>query len=221
MKILTPRNNKDYYDYLSGIYGIDEKVVYDRRNFTLLSTVDSTIFNYTRNDLDKPKQERRSWERVGHKYKWVINYEATQQFHCMLEVGMKWYLFEIDRYLDKSGNVCIDWKHTKTIQIKKSQRVSNHPITFYKKCWIRDRSLWTRRNSDSEPKAFVEEDDAIYNPILRETPIASLIPPLDIYIDLSTYISSLNDIEVVDTRSDVQKAESAGFDKKTSFRNIK
>ncbi len=25
MKILTPRKNKDYYDYLSGIYGIDEK----------------------------------------------------------------------------------------------------------------------------------------------------------------------------------------------------
>ena len=221
MKILTPRNNKDYYDYLTGIYGIDEKVVFDRRNFTLLSTVDYPIFNYTPNDHDKPKHERRSWERVGNKCKWVINYEATQQFKCLLEVGLKWYLFEIERYLDKSGNVCIDWKHTKTIQIKKSQRTSSQPITFYKKYWIRDRSLWGRRNSDSEPKDFVEEEDAIYNPILRETPMASLIPPLDIYLDLSTYISSLNDIEVVDTRSDVQKAESAGFDRKTSFRNIK
>ena len=64
-------------------------------------------------------------------------------------------------------------------------------------------------------------EDAIYNPILRGTPIASLIPPQDIYLDLSAYISSLNDIEVVDTRSDAQKAESAGFDRKTSFRNIK
>lgn len=69
MKILTPRNNKDYYDYLTGIYGMDEKVVYDRRNFTLLSTIDSPMFNYTRSDLDKPKQERRSWERVGNKCK--------------------------------------------------------------------------------------------------------------------------------------------------------
>ena len=118
MKILTPRNNKDYYDYLTGIYGIDEKVVFDRRNFTLLSTVDYPIFNYTPNDHDKPKQERRSWERVGNKCKWVINYEATQQFKCMLEVGLKWYLFEIERYLDKSGNVCIDWKHKKQFKSK-------------------------------------------------------------------------------------------------------
>ena len=34
MKILSPRNNKDYYDYLTGIYGMDEKAVFDRRKKT-------------------------------------------------------------------------------------------------------------------------------------------------------------------------------------------
>ncbi len=43
----------------------------------------------------------------------------------------------------------------------------------------------------------------------------------DIYQELNRYISSLNDIEIVDSRTDVEKAESAGFDRKTSFRNIK
>ena len=45
MKILTPRNNKDYYDYLTGIYGIDEKVVFDRRRFTIISRLDLPIFS--------------------------------------------------------------------------------------------------------------------------------------------------------------------------------
>ena len=67
----------------------------------------------------------------------------------------------------------------------------------------------------------VHKKDAIPNPILIGTPITSLIPPQEIYQDLSNYISSLNDIEIIDTRSDIQKAESAGFDRKTSFRNIK
>lgn len=48
MKILTPRKNKDYYDYLSEIYGIDEKVVYDRRQVTVLKSLDTPLFNYNR-----------------------------------------------------------------------------------------------------------------------------------------------------------------------------
>lgn len=40
-------------------------------------------------------------------------------------------------------------------------------------------------------------------------------------MDDCSYISSLNDIEIFDTRTDIQKGESAEFDSKTSFRNIK
>lgn len=57
MKILTPRNNKDYYDYLTGIYGIDEKVVYDRRQFTTLARLDSPFFSYSRVEKDAPKKK--------------------------------------------------------------------------------------------------------------------------------------------------------------------
>ena len=67
----------------------------------------------------------------------------------------------------------------------------------------------------------VEKADAISNPILKDTPITSLISSQEIYEELCAYISSLNDVEIFDMRSDVQKAEAAGFDRKTSFRNIK
>lgn len=62
MKILTPRNNKDYYDYLTGIYGIDDKIVYDRRQFSILARLDSMFFNFSRREKDSPKKEDRSWE---------------------------------------------------------------------------------------------------------------------------------------------------------------
>ena len=35
MKIID--NKKDYYDYLSGVYGIDELIVFDRRGSKLLN----------------------------------------------------------------------------------------------------------------------------------------------------------------------------------------
>ncbi len=59
MKILTPRNNKDYYDYLTGIYGEDEKIVYDRRVFTVLTNLDSPLFSYVSTPNDSPKKEVR------------------------------------------------------------------------------------------------------------------------------------------------------------------
>lgn len=51
--------------------------------------------------------------------------------------------------------------------------------------------------------------------------ITTLIPPQELYQELRNYISSLIDIEVTDRSTDIQKAESAGFDRRTSFRNIK
>ena len=57
--------------------------------------------------------------------------------------------------------------------------------------------------------------------ILADTSISKMIPPTEIWQALYEYLSSLRDKPFADTRSDVQKLESAGFDKKTSFRNIK
>ena len=57
--------------------------------------------------------------------------------------------------------------------------------------------------------------------ILADTSISKMIPPTEIWQALYEYISSLRDKPFADTRTDAQKLESAGFNKKTSFRNIK
>lgn len=214
MKILTPRNNKDYYDYLTGIYGIDDKIVYDRRQFTILARLDSPFFNFSQMDKDSPKKETRSWEYFGRRGKWVTKFVGNEM-HCMLEAGLKWYFFKVERYLEDSSGVHIDWEIVKTKEIAKSQRLGETPITFFSAYYC----YTFVRIEDWD--ISIEKNDAIPNPILAGTPITSLIPPQKLYQELSNYISSLNDKEIIDTRNDVQKAESAGFDRKTSFRNIK
>lgn len=214
MKILTPRNHKDYYDYLTGTYGIDEKIVYDRRQFTILARLDYLFFNFSRMEKDAPKREIRSCEWTGRHCKRVTKFVGNEMY-CMLEAGLKWYFFKIERYLDDSSAVHIDWEIIKTICISKHQRLGATPMTFFRASKI---CSWY---SEDRLDVHVEKTSSISNPILKDTPITSLIPSQEIYNDLCAYISSLNDVEFFDTRSDVQKAESAGFDKKTSFRNIK
>lgn len=219
MKILTPRKNKDYYDYLTGIYGIDEKVVYDRRQFAILSRLDHPIFTPKKLEKDAPKKEVPIWMREDKK---IPEYKGTI-FECMLEVGLRWYFFEVERYLDSNSKVCIDWKFVKEKEITKQQRVGTYPITFFTSYHSYGYYGWNSGLTEDERyhKIEVKEDNSISNPILTGTPIPAFIKAEEIYNLLSTYLSSLNDVEIIDTRSDIQKAESAGFDRKTSFRNIK
>lgn len=214
MKILTPRNNKDYYDYLSGIYGIDENVVFDRRKYTVLSRLESPFFSRSPMENDAPKKEVRTREWVGRRFVWVTKIVALE-LYCMLEIGLKWYFFKVERYLDDSSNVHTDWSIIREKEICKEQRLGPTPITFFKA--YTDYSNWRT----DKLKIRINTDDIVPNPILLETPITSLIPAQEVYNNLYAYISSLKDITIIDTRTDIQKAESAGFDKKTSFRNIK
>lgn len=214
MKILTTRSNKDYYDYLTGIYGIDDKVIYDRREFTILSNSVSLFFNRTLLEKDAPKKKIRTRKWVGRHWKWETEYKATE-LYCMLEVGLKWYFFQVDRYLDEESNVCLDWKIITTKEITKDKRIGIAPITFFKA--FETYSWWTEATLDLK----IDKSDAIMNPIIHGTPIASLIPAQEIYNLLYAYLSTLNDVEIIDNRTDLEKAESAGFDHRISFRNIK
>ena len=66
----------------------------------------------------------------------------------------------------------------------------------------------------------VIEESRIENPILKDTSISSLLIPVDIWKELSNYISSKgNDKNVEIVNSDIAKLENHGFDKKSSFRN--
>lgn len=220
MKIID--NKKDFYDYLQGILGMDEKVVYDRRGSKVMSVSDCYLFDHPIDyDLyfskkpfkcDEPKKRIRGWSsskyvnRVsrGDGYRYRDYIEEGSIYHLLLEVGYHQFIFEIERYLDEEGKLHVDTELVNHAVVNKDKKKSEAPMCIGKLNF----------------KYFNIEDKirVIDNPILTETWIPKFIPASEMWNMLYEYISSLNDKEIVDTRTNDQHIESNGFDRKISFR---
>lgn len=209
MKIIS--KYKDYYDYLQGVNGIDEKVCYDRRNAVNIDCTkwDSGAFKPWFDPTFKGQRCRWNWE---------------NKFFVGLEVGYQRYVFSIFRGEDYDRH---EYKLEEKKRIEKSERVSEAPINLYEMerrfgyGIVGQRYI---RTADLEyvpvPKVNKDGSGIHENPILSKTFIPSLVPAEEVWENLYEYISSLNDVDFSDGRTDVQKVESHGFDKKTSFRNM-
>lgn len=205
---------KDYYDYLCGIYGIDKDIVYDRTDAVVLGKEFSLHeYLFTKRVLcdDKPKKMSKRW--VLNEYgKSVYTKILTGQISAfVIEVGYTQYLFEIERYLDEKDNVHIDVEFIKSFDVDKKK--SEHPLSLipcqYYKSFLSNEKRIGSYNVKQEIK----------NPILKDTYITSYINPTEIYDKLYNYLISIREKPIVDNRNDVQKLESHGFDKKTSFKH--
>jgi hypothetical protein len=197
MKIIS--KYKDYYDYLSGIWGIDEKVVLDRR----------TPYEEFLHCLDRDR--------------YSLFYLCICDIAYNLLVGNG--IIKIDKqlldlegfYFDEKNNR-INYNHKlydfrTPIELNKKTDINNQlncPIVLssYSSHWV---SL----------NIVKSEKDWIKFPKLSGLKVASILPAEDIYKQLYSWLSKRNESNVVDSRNDVEKLTSAGFDKKTSFRNIK
>ena len=228
MKIID--NKKDYYDYLSGIYGIDNLIVYDRRGSVPISpdcfSLKGAEYFFSQRILpfDKPITRKNCWElksfakrKLAEKTKkrsYSKSWTEGDIYHFILEVGNTHYRFEIERWLDEKQPERLHVETTLLDTIKNvKQRYSSAPI-----CIITCRAEYYWWHHEVRWK---DTNGRIENPILANTFIPKLIPPDEIWQALYDYLSSLKDTPITDSRTDEQKLESAGFDKKTSFRNVK
>lgn len=195
MKIIT--KYKDYYDYLSGVYGVDEKLVLDRRNYTSLTYVPSVKLVRTLfigeymiqglwvdgkfllgNDIEPyADQSRRShyWEEITKNYDrtkyWVVPNGNYSNSYCLKGI----------KYL---GDDSPTWKYDCPIML-----------------------------GNVDPVPF---------PILREYNVSSLIAPERVWLMLSEWLSKRIDKSGVhDEPTNDIKIVSGGFDLKTSFRKVK
>lgn len=213
MKIITQRNNKDYYDYLVSIYGIDEKVVYDRRNHMNLKTSESPFFNLTKLPDDKKKEKG-----IYHTYDSILESWSSlpegKIMKCILEAGNKWFIFRVERFLDENDLVNIEWRLIKKYDIDKNLHYGSTPVSLL------SFKYWSKRDTPQQLRRWITGTIA-ENPILKDTKVASLVEAEEIYQGVYSYLSSLNDIDYKDSRNDIEKLQSAGFDKKISFRNVK
>lgn len=212
MIILTPRNNKDFYDYLTGIYGRDERVIFDKRNFTSLKNFGSPLFNNEIRAEDKKKEFKKygCYDDLHHTW---FKRPVGVFYKCLLEAGNHWYFFRVERYVDNYNKVHLDWEFVDRIIVNSNLHAGNTPVTFF------ENVDYYREDKPELIKKYLK--NGIPNPIVKDTILTSFIEAEDVYQGIYSYISSLNEINYADTRDDIQKLESAGFDKKTSFRNIK
>ena len=101
---------KDYYDYLSGIYGIDKDIVYDRSDATVLGKEFSLHEDFfTKRVLynDSQKKMKKRWITNENGKDVFANVPTGQISAYVIEIGYTHYLFEIEIYLYESGNVNI------------------------------------------------------------------------------------------------------------------
>lgn len=226
MKIID--NKKDYYDYLAGIFGVDDLVVYDRRGSVVLNSEKALFqgmevyFSQKAIYLDKPLTKKMYWklksivkqrEAEAVKHRFGKTWAEGDIYHFVLEVGYTHYRFEVERWLEENNreSVHVEYRLIDTLK-DDHKRYSDVPM-----CVIPCYAQYSRWSHEEQWK---EREGRVENPILAGTFIPGMIPPTDIWNVLYTYLSSLRDKPFTDSRSDIQKLETAGFDKKTSFRKI-
>ena len=209
MKILS--KVKDYYDYLVSVYGIDEDIIYDRRDCVLLNKLDHEYFtlNCLSSDIKRKNVKQFGIDENG-KHRFLTK-KIGKIYNFILEVGTTHYAFVVERYLDDGGNVNLEPKlvDVKTECKKRSKYpISIIPINIYG---------ILRENFDYRDYSFII-DKELGNPILSNTYLSGIIDANDLYNRLYNYLISIREKEIIDNRNDVSKLESHGFDKKTSFR---
>lgn len=178
MKIID--NKKDYYDYVSGLWGIDDKIILDRRKFKTVSLYDRSYYK----DAFKGSKDYiyRIW--YGSKFKEIYYKDGWQM-------------------TDKPSEGLELHRQTTTDPLI---QVVVYNIMPKSRFW-----LWLT------PPILCYEDI-----ILKDfNIIKAMIPAEEIWQELYSFLSSKYDKGIIDNRTDIQKLESAGFDKKSSFRNIK
>ena len=226
MKILCKRGEKDYYDYLVSEMGMDEKVVYDRRSSTVIGPYEYYNFDYPCEydvffskkpfKCDEPKVKKALWDSHKHDFKnnrFNIGWKRGRKeeieegdiYYLFLEVGYHQFIFEVERYLDEDGKVKIVPSIVSTKTVSKDDKKGKTPLY-----------IGILYESHLTSSRITHGHD---NPILANTWIPKLILAKDMWNMLYEYISSLNDKEFVDTRTNEQHIESHGFDKKISFRH--
>lgn len=185
MKIIS--KYKDYYDYLSGIYGIDEKIVLDR------TSLNESIVFY--DNIDEKKIILHICDR---EYQGVFKKGRFYWGKQLEDIKIKFKKsFEFFNNNDYSVNVELQSINTTIYpgpRKSKLNRELNCPIIYSR-----------------------EYGTPIKYPKLSDFNLAGLLPPKEIYLLLTDWLSPKEDI--ADKRTNKEKILTNGFDLKSSFRN--
>ena len=173
MKIIS--KFKDYYDYLQGIYGIDENLILDRTEFSPMPYKPSinSVKRFIIGDY--------LVEGLWHNNRMYYGKEIEE-----LNISHNYYDFHIDKadyYAIKDGRFSNDYV------LKQPKMLKDSPAYKYK-CPI---LIGTYSN------------DYDKNPILHEYSMSKVFSPVDIWLILSEFLGKLKDTNKESIQSNSEK----------------
>lgn len=203
MKIIS--RVKDYYDYLQGVYGVDEKLVLDRTDF-----YKPTFESY----WNEPEKicfficDKLIECLYLPKTKSLLFGDAIKAVSEKIEKS--WHRLEDDdtyKYDKKNGDD--KWSRDRYIYFKFTDK--NYDVNDRFNC-----PIIVYRHSDRNLDTKVEGHKF---PVLQDFGFGKIIPAETMWINLSNWLSKPKPL--VDTMTNKEKILSHGFDLKDSFRNTK
>lgn len=200
--------HKDYYDYLPHIYGVDNSIVYDRRD--LESGILITENNLPRLPYQVDNKVFKWLVVCGYSYILVGSlYEPDVRFSILDEDVHPelWKVFSKRRlFFDKSTVLESHGKYHESV-VGLSRRIGQPVFTYGR--------YYTHRDMYVDKKI----------PVLDEYKFSKIKSPEKIYQEISYFICNMlkesPDLMIQTKMNDIEKVVSHGFDKKISFRHRK
>ena len=220
MKIID--KNKDYYDYLQGVWGQDPKAVYVRTgSFLFTGEHQPPFFNSLLPEGIYAFQGEfivTAGETEHHVY--FVNWKEgihTERFltrRVTREKGEAPLVLEY--YVDawEEGGAIRNWKNCRFMPSKEKYIARAKALAEYSAP-----QKWRTRHRRVDIR-LEKLKGRVENPILSSFPL-TVIPAEEIFGPVQDYLLSQADPVIEDNRTDTEKLEAAGFDRKTSFRKIK
>lgn len=217
MKIIDKQ--KDYYDYLQGIFGEDPLAVFDRRGSVVFSKETTPLpfkeipkgtdggyygvitlvcgLVYHKIGFKNLPGEKPSFEEFG-------SFRITRETNIPIRLKIDYSEYRMDTVIVHSDRKYISESDRRCFPYHFPSGKLLHEDEFF----VDGKSRW-----------WDQWQLSYKNPILRSLSLVT-IPAETIFEELHEFLLSLNDKPIVDSRTDTEKLESAGFDKKTSFRKM-
>lgn len=224
MKIIA--KTKDYYDYLQGIYGVDEKLVYDRRqglgigSFPRNGEVYFIFLNGKRYAAvyfnGRFRFDKETIEEAFHAYNQAKGGGAS------IPAGWGLDLYELLTGRISLGSRDVDFKNAR--EIRRKVRDLTDRVDYGKVNRALRKPVLVSRKPNPKPEDFTGGHwTYLWEPLtLDELNFGSVMSAHDVYIEISNFLSWLVDNPPIpDKQTDKEKIVSHGFDLKTSFRHKK
>lgn len=206
MKIIS--KFKDYYDYLAGSYGIDEKLILDRTKFV-------NKFPYGENEV-------------------VRFFICGFVIEGLFRDGKFWYGSELEQFSQKHFRNWGNFGNYYYVPANKANptwggsdsRVLMSPMKFKDWMQVQETIAYQNRKEEVCPNdkydcpiiiSSYSSDGYEMNPILSEYQFHKVFSAQDIWLMLNEWLG--REKQINEMRTDKEKILSNGFDLKTSFRH--